>query len=256
MAEQKSDPYAVLRISNYRYFVLGRSFFTLAMQMQTVAVSWDVYQHLHMNTRDAALALGMIGLVQVVPMMIFTLPGGQAADRLDRKTIIRTTQLLFAACALALLILSRFQVVVGWYYLVLGVAACGRAFSVPAIASFFPTLIPREMLPNAMTWNSSIFQITAMIGPAVGGLIVAQWGAAASYTVNIVCASLAFLTFSLTVPSAIKTEKPPITWNSLVSGVRFVFGTRLLLGLFCLDMFAVCCWAARRHSFRSSPTKS
>ena len=127
----------------------------------------------------------------------------------------------------------------GWYYLVLGIAACGRAFSVPAINSLFPTLVPREVLPNAMTWNSTIFQITAVAGPALGGLIVAQWGPATSYTVNIICASLSFLTFSLTVPSTAKTEKPPITWNSLVSGVRFVFGTRILLGLFCLDMFAV-----------------
>ncbi len=239
MVKKKPDPYAVLRYANYRYFVLGRSFFTLAMQMQTVAVSWEIYQRLHMNTRDAALALGFIGLVQVLPMMIFALPGGQAADRFNRKTITRSTQLLFAACALTLLIFSRVNAHVGWYYLVLGIAACGRAFSVPAISSLFPTLVPREVLPNAMTWNSTIFQITAMIGPALGGLIVAQWGAPASYTVNIVCASLAFLTFSLTVPSAARTDKPPITWNSLVSGVRFVFGTRLLLGLFCLDMFAV-----------------
>jgi MFS family permease len=239
VARPKPDPYAVLRYSNYRYFVLGRSFFTLAMQMQTVAVSWEIYQRLHMNTRDAALALGFIGLVQVLPMMVFALPGGQAADRLDRRTITRATQLLFATCALVLLILSRLQAHVGWYYLVLGIAACGRAFSVPAISSLFPTLVPREVLPNAMTWNSTIFQITAMIGPALGGLIVARWGAPTSYAINIICASLAFLTFSLTVPSAAKTEKPPITWNSLVSGVRFVFGTRILLGLFCLDLFAV-----------------
>lgn len=235
----KPDPYAVLRHSNYRYFVLGRSFFTLAMQMQTVAVSWEIYQRLQLNIRDAALALGFIGLVQVVPMMVFALPGGQAADRFDRKTIVRSTQLLFAACALALLILSRLHATVGYYYVVLGIAACGRAFSVPAISSLFPTLIPRDLLPNAMTWNSSIFQITAMIGPAIGGLIVAQWGAATSYTINIICAGLAFLTFSLTVPSSAKTDKPPVTWNSLVSGVRFVFGTRILLGLFCLDLFAV-----------------
>jgi len=237
--ELKPDPYAVLRYANYRYFVLGRSFFTLAMQMQTVAVSWEIYQRLQINTRDAALALGFIGLVQVVPMMIFALPGGQSADRFDRKTIVRATQLLFATCALALLILSRLHAHVGYYYLVLGIAACGRAFSVPAISSLFPTLVPRELLPNAMMWNSTIFQITAMVGPALGGLIVAQWGAATSYAVNITCASLAFLTFSLTVPSAAKTDKPPISWDSLVSGVRFVFGTRVLLGLFCLDLFAV-----------------
>jgi len=235
----KTDPYAVLRYANYRYFVLGRSFFSLAMQMQTVAVSWEIYQRHRTNTRDAALALGLIGLVQVLPMMIFALPGGQAADRFDRKTITRTTQLLFATCALALLILSRLHAPVGLYYLVLGLAACGRAFSVPAISSLFPTLVPRELLPNAMMWNSTIFQIAAMVGPALGGLIVARWGPATSYTVNIVCASLAFLTFSLTVPAAVKSDKPPITWNSLVSGVRFVFGTRLLLGLCCIDLFAV-----------------
>jgi MFS family permease len=239
MPAPKSDPYAVLRYSNYRYFVLGRSFFTLAMQMQTVAVSWEIYQRLSAKTADAALALGMIGLVQVLPMMILALPGGQAADRFDRKTIVRTAQLLFALCALTILMLSRVHAPVGYYYLVLGIAACGRAFSVPAITSLFPTLLPREMLPNATTWNSTIFQLSAMIGPALGGLIVAREGAATSYVVNIICASLAFLTFSLTSPVTAKTEKPPITWNSLLSGVRFVFGTRILLGLFCLDLFAV-----------------
>ncbi len=239
MADSKPDPYAVLRYANYRYFALGRSFFTLAMQMQTIAVSWEIYQRLHMNTRDAALALGFIGLVQVVPMMLLTLPGGQAADRFDRKTILRTTQLLFAGCALAMLVLSRTHAPVGWYYLVLGIAACGRAFTAPAINSLFPTLVPREVLPNAMMWNSTIFQTMAMLGPALGGAIVAKWGPATSYSVNIACASLAFITFSLTVPAALRTEKAPITWESLVSGVRFVFGTRLLLGLFCLDLFAV-----------------
>ncbi len=235
----KPDPYAVLRFANYRYFVLGRSFFTLAMQMQTVAVSWEIYQRLHLHPKDAALALGFIGLAQVLPMMVLALPGGQTADRFDRQTIIRSAQLLFAVCALALLVLSRFHAPVGFYYVVLSTAAIGRAFSVPAIASFFPTLVPRELLPNATTWNSTIFQTTAMFGPAVGGLIVAGAGPATSYVVNIVFAGLAFLTFSMTAPVTAKVDKPPVTWNSLVSGVRFVFGTRLLLGLFCLDLFAV-----------------
>jgi len=237
--EAKSDPYAVLRYANYRYFVLGRSFFTLAMQMQTIAVSWDIYQRLHVNSRDAALALGFIGLVQVLPMFFLALPGGQAADRFDRRNILRSTQLLFAVCAMAMLILARTHAPVGYYYLVLGIAGCGRAFTAPAITSLFPTLVPREVLPNAMMWNSSIFQTTAMVGPAIGGIIVARWGPATSYTINILCASLAFITFSLTVPAAVRSEKPPITWDSVLSGVRFVFSTRLLLGLFCLDLFAV-----------------
>jgi len=239
MPSPKPDPYAALRYSNYRYFVLGRSFFTLAMQMQTVAVSWEIYQRLSANTKDAALALGLIGLVQVLPMIVLALPGGQTADRLNRKTIVLTTQLLFAFCAMCLLLLSRLHAPVGYYYLVLCLAACGRAFSVPAITSLFPTLLPREALPNAMTWNSTIFQLSAMIGPVLGGLIVASAGPATSYVVNIFCAGLAFLTFSLTTPVTPKTRKAPITLDSLLSGVRFVFGTRILLGLFCLDLFAV-----------------
>jgi MFS family permease len=239
MPSPKPDPYAALRHSNYRYFVLGRSFFTLAMQMQTVAVSWEIYQRLSANPKDAALALGLIGLVQVLPMMVLALPGGQTADRFNRKTIVRSTQLLFAFCAMCLLFLSRQHAPVGYYYLVLCLAACGRAFSVPAVTSLFPTLLPREVLPNAMTWNSTLFQLSAMIGPVLGGLIVASAGPATSYVVNIICAGLAFLTFSLTTPVAPKTDKAPITLDSLLSGVRFVFGTRILLGLFCLDLFAV-----------------
>ncbi len=234
------DPYAILRVSNYRFFLFGRSFFTLAMAMQTIAVSWDIYQRLQADPRHAALALGFIGLVQVLPMAVLALPGGQAADRFNRKTIILGTQMLFAACALALLLMAHWHARVGFYYLVLGVAACGRAFSVPAISSFFPTLVPRELLPNAMMWNSTVFQATALVGPAIGGAIVATWGAPTSYAINIACAGFSFLTFSLTAPSNhVGSAKEPVTWTTLVSGVRFVFGTRLLLGLFCLDLFAV-----------------
>ncbi len=239
MDKQRPDPYAVLRYPNYRYFVLGRSFFTLAMQMQTVAVSWEIYQRLRLNTGDAALALGFIGLVQVVPMVVFALPGGQAADRFNRKTIALGVQLLFALCALALLVLSRLQAPVGWYYLVLAVTATGRAFSVPALNSLFPTLISREALPNGMTWNSTVFQITAMVGPALGGFIVAQAGPGACYIINILLAAFAFFTFSRTVEVAAPTERMPITMNSLLSGVRFVFHARMLLALISLDLFAV-----------------
>jgi MFS family permease len=232
-------PYAVLAYPNYRYFVLGRSFFTLAMQMQTIAVSWEIYQRLHQNVKNAALALGLIGLVQVLPMLVLALPGGHAADRFNRKRILLSTQVLYGLGAMALFTLSKCHGPIGLYYLVLGIVACGRAFSVPAISSFFPMLVPRDLLPNAMTWNSSIFEVTAMVGPAMGGLIVAQWGAATSYFINFLCVAISFATFSLTAPVAAKVEKAPVTWTSLVGGVKFVFLNRILLGLFCLDLFAV-----------------
>ncbi len=237
--QPKPDPYAVFRYPNYRYFVLGRALYSLAVQMQTIAVSWEIYQRLRANTGAAALALGFIGLAQVIPMILLALPGGQAADRYDRKTIVRLTQGLFVLCALTLLVLSRLHAPVFYYYAVLFTNAIGRAFTAPAITALFPMLIPREILPNATTWNSTIFQVASMIGPALGGLIVAQGGASACYLVNVILVGLAFVTFSLTVPSSVKTERPPITWDSLVSGVRFVFNTKIILGLICLDLFAV-----------------
>ena len=239
MPELKPDPYAVLRYPNYRYFVLGRALYSLAVQMQTIAVSWEIYQRLRADTGAAALALGFIGLAQVIPMMIFALPAGQVADRYSRKNITRTTQALFIFCALSLLALSWLHAPVFYYYVILFINAIGRAFTAPAVQSLFPTLIPRELLPNAAMWNSTAMQTTMMLGPALGGLIVAQAGPAVCYSANVVLVALAFITFSLTVPMVVKTDRPPITWDSLVSGVRFVFGTRILLGLVCLDLFAV-----------------
>jgi MFS family permease len=239
VSEAKPDPYAVLRYPSYRYFVFSRSLYALATQMQTVAVSWEIYQRLHTNARGAAIALGMIGLAQVLPMMVFALPAGQTADRLDRRNIARAAQVLFAVCAMAILLLSHYRAPVWCFYFALSVASIGRAFSVPAINSLFSTLVPRELLPAAMTWNSTVFQTTAMIGPAAGGLIVAQAGPATSYIVNIVFAALSFLSLSLTVPAVPQAQKSPMTWTGLADGVRFVFSTRLLLGLFCLDLFAV-----------------
>ena len=159
VVEPKPDPYAVLTLRQLPLFCFRPELFSRwPCEMQTIAVSWDIYQRLQINTRDAALALGFIGLVQVLPMIVFALPGGQAADRYDRRTIVRSTQLLFAICALTFLILTRTHAHVGYYYLVLGVAACGlRVHSAPAINSLFPTLVPREVLPNAMMWNSTIF---------------------------------------------------------------------------------------------------
>ena len=102
--------------------MVGRAFYVLAVQMQTVAVSWQIYQRLHASLNQAALALGYIGLVQVIPIVLFALPAGQAADRFDRRTIVMTTQLIFGTCAAAMLLLTRFHAPVGAFYAVLFVA--------------------------------------------------------------------------------------------------------------------------------------
>ena len=240
MPQAKTDPYAALRYAGYRNFSLGRIFYIFASQMQTIAVSWQIYQRLHTSLRDAALALGYIGLVQVIPIVLFALPAGQAADRFNRRNIIMGTQLLFGICAATFLLLTHYHAPVGAFYAVLFVAGIGRSFIGPASTALYTTLVPRETLPNASTWNSTIFQLAATLGPAAGGFIVAQAGPATAYLVNLSFAALGFALMFRVKPLHAATEKPaPITLQSLLGGVRFVFKTRLLLAMLSLDLFAV-----------------
>jgi MFS family permease len=236
----RPDPYAAMRFPGYRWFVSGRAFYILAMQMQTVAVSWQIYQRLKATPHQAALALGYIGLVQVVPVLLFSIPAGQVVDRFDRRLVLMGTQLMIAISSVLLLYLSLIHAPVAAFYAVLFFVGIARAFTAPATNAYYTALVPREVLPNAATWNSTVFELTSMIGPAVGGIIVAQAGADICYLANLACVVLCFILFVFAIPqSKVAVERTPMTWATLLTGVRFVFGTRLLLAMLCLDLFAV-----------------
>jgi MFS family permease len=229
-----------MRFPGYRWFVSGRAFYVLALQMQTVAVSWQIYQRLKATPHQAALALGYIGLVQVVPVLLFSIPAGQVVDRFDRRLVLMGTQLLGAICSVWLLYLSLINAPVAAFYAVLFLAGIARAFTAPAVNAYYTALVPREVLPNAATWNSTIFELTSMTGPAVGGIIVASAGADWCYLANLACVVLSFTLFVFAIPPwKVAIERTRMTWGTLLTGVRFVFGTRLLLAMLCLDLFAV-----------------
>src|ERR1700678_1643906 len=103
----KPDPYAAARYPSYRWFILGRAFYVLAMQMQTIAVSWQIYQRRKDTPHAAALALGYIGLVQVLPVLLFSIPAGHVADRLDRRLVLMGTQLIIGLSSALVLLVSR-----------------------------------------------------------------------------------------------------------------------------------------------------
>ena len=236
----RPDPYAAMRFPGYRWFVSGRAFYVLALQMQTVAVSWQIYQRLKATPHQAALALGYIGLVQVVPVLLFSIPAGQVVDRFDRRLVLMGTQLVVAICSVWLLYLSLIHAPVAAFYAVLFLAGIARAFTAPAVNAYYTALVPREVLPNAATWNSTIFELTSMTGPAVGGIIVASAGADWCYLANLACVVLSFTLFVFAIPPwKVAIERTRMTWGTLLTGVRFVFGTRLLLAMLCLDLFAV-----------------
>ncbi len=231
-----TDRYAVLRVADFRRYLAGRFLASMGAQMVGVAVGWELYD----RTRSP-LALGYVGLAQIVPMLLLTLPAGHIADQYDRSRIVVWSQALLVLGSLGLWFVSWRQAPVGWMYVFLSLGATGRAFLWPASSALLPQIVPRPLFPEAVTWNSGCFQISAALGPALGGLIIA-WAHAAMpvYLLNVAaglvcCSTFALMRFHPPAPS----QREPLTLANLVNGLRFVFGTRIILATISLDLFAV-----------------
>jgi len=237
------DPYAALKIPEFRLFVLARLCLSLALQMQAVVVGWQIYS----LTKDP-LSLGLIGLAEAIPAIIVALYAGHVADNNNRKNIILTCVLVLLACSVALLmytlpvsrgVLRQFGV---WpIYLVIFLTGIARGFNNPAVFSFMPQIVNNKQLyGNAVTWSTTTSQGASMAGPAIGGLIYGFWGVTASYTVVVVLLFLATLFFMLisAKPLPHAEGRLPIK-ESLLSGLRFVFNNQIILSAMSLDLFAV-----------------
>ena len=229
------DPYAALRHPGYRAFVVGRSFFMIGGQMQTTAVAWLIYERL-----GSALALGYVGLVQIIPIIALALPAGHVADRVDRRRIIMIGLTVFLLCSLGLAALAWWHGPYLLIYALLFVLACARIFITPAMGSLLPGVIPRDLWGNAATWNSSLFELTGMVGPALAGLaIAASGGATFVFLAAAVCSAMAFTRFlRLRITQAIPPKRAA-TLRDVLGGLHFMVRTRLLLAAATLDLFAV-----------------
>ena len=229
------DPYAALRHPGYRAFVLGRSVFMIGGQMQTAAVGWFIYERL-----GSALALGYVGLVQIIPIVLLALPAGHVADRLDRRKLIAAGQSVFLTCSLGLAAISWWHGPAVLIYALLFVLACARIFITPAMGALLPGVVPRHLWGNAATWNSSLFELTGMVGPALAGLaIAASGGATLVFLVSAGCSAMALTLFLRLRISQTILPKKAATWGDVLGGLRFMFSTRLLLAAAALDLFAV-----------------
>ncbi len=168
------DSYAALRFRDYRLLLGGAVLTSIGGQMQTYAVGWELYHRTH-----SANALAYAGLFQFLPVLLLALPAGHAADRYSRKGLFQLAQVAAGLASLGLTALSTWQGPVDLVYLCLVLAAVGRAFSAPARSSLLAQIVPVDVLHNAVTWNSSGWQVANVGGPALGGLIVALTGRAA-----------------------------------------------------------------------------
>jgi MFS family permease len=231
-----------LRIPAFRYFWLARLSWTIGSLAMVIVIGWQVYDiaRATMGLKEAAFRLGIIGLVQFVPLFLLTLVSGWAADRIDRRWIARAAVALELGCATAL----------GWLawthmttllalYTVAALLGVGRAFAGPALGALAPNLVPAKILPRAIALSSMSWQTGAILGPAVGGYLYA-FAPFAPYAASAFLFATAFLGL-LAIPPVPRTElthrKNP--WAQMVEGLKYVRHNRLVLGAISLDLFAV-----------------
>ena len=229
------DPYAALRVRDFRRYLIGNLVATVGTQMQTVAVGWELYE----RTRSP-LALGGVGLVQVLPVFALTLPAGHLADRMERRLLLMLSLGLLALASLGLAVASWTHASVFWFYACLFVAGVARAFQGPAKEALAPQLVPRALYANSSTWRSSSWQLASVVGPALGGAVIAAFrGATMAYVLDA-AAALTFIVLLATIARPSFTPSAgSATVHSLLEGIRFVRRTKVILAAITLDLFAV-----------------
>lgn len=230
-----NDPYAAWRNGNYRLYALGWFLLVFGKAAETIAVQ----VHLYERTKDP-LSLGLMGLVQAMPIILFAIGGGHLADRFDRRRVMMSTMSVNVVISLGLLLAAREDVPVSWFYPLLFIGATSTALGTPSRSALLPQLVRPENFSNAVTWSSTVFQIGTMTGPVVAGFLIgSQVNTSRALTLVVVCRLLSLAAIAGMRHRKIERQDEALTWQSLMAGVRFVFQTKLILATITLDLFAV-----------------
>jgi MFS family permease len=233
------NPYAALKLPDFRLLLVGRLLGTVAVQIQAIAVGWQIYA----ITKNP-LSLGLIGLAEALPSIGVALYAGHVADIVDRRKIALWS-LAALTVSMALLALASYYVadsglLVTIIFTVVALSGFARGFYGPAVFGIMSDMMPRELLPNASAWSSTVWQGSAVVGPMLGGFIYAWLAAPPTYLVSFVLLLASFNCF-LFLKS--RTELNPPTGASVMAniteGLRFVFSNEIVLGAMALDLFAV-----------------
>ena len=238
MGESESLPASAVAATypDFARYQIARFFIVAALEMQSVAVGWQVYDITH-----RALDLGLVGLAQFLPGVLLFLVAGHAADRHDRRRLLNICYSGFVVCSALLLALT----VRGWrsvnlIYLVLFVLGVVRCFNWPASRALLPQLVPMEYFSKAVAWNASTFQAATILGPAVGGVLYALTGGPAAVYASSALLSAIALAATLRIRSRSQTRPAEeMTLPTMMAGFHYVWREKVVLGSISLDMFAV-----------------
>lgn len=239
----KNDPYAALRYREFNIFLLLRFALVFAWTMQFVVIEWEVYS----ITKDP-LSLGIIGLMEVIPAVSMALFAGHVVDQKEKKSLLIKCIIGFSVISFGLFLITWPRVIEGLatqtiLYIVYALVFLGgivRAFIGPTIFSLFSLLIPKKVYPNAATWSSSVWQVGAVLGPALGGFTIHWIGVHWSMCLIFGFSLLAlFSLFQIPKKPVLNPNIGEPVMKSLKGGLKFVFNNKIILGALTLDMIAV-----------------
>ncbi len=221
----------------FRLLWLGLLISVAGTQMQSAALLWNIR-----DLTSQPIALGGIGLARLIPVVIFSLIGGAAADVVDRRKLMFITQSGMAVFAFVLAILSfSGKITLGSIYIMTALNALAMSFDLPARQALVPNLVPAEDLPSAFSMTSIGFQVGAIIGPGLGGLVIAYFGIGYTYLFNALSYGAVILALLLMgrVPQQVRQGKhAAISVGSIKEGIQFILGRPIILSTMLMDFFA------------------
>jgi MFS family permease len=217
-------------------FQIARFLIVLAVEMQAVAVGWQVYE-----ITKRPLDLGFVGLAQFLPAIVLFPISGHASDRFERRKVLSTCYAGFGVCFALLLVLAhRGMHSVAAIYVVLILLGVVRSFNGTASRSILPQLVPEQDFPNAVAWNATTFQASTILGPAVGGILYAAFhGPSVVYAIAMLTAIGATVSTFRIKPEVKARPREPMTFKTVFAGLRYIWSKKLILGAISLDLFAV-----------------
>ena len=233
---------ALLRERDYMVYLVTRAFGVLGTVAQSVTMGWQVYDlaRAEHGVAESALWVGLLGLATFIPLFFLALPAGVAADRYSRRVLLMACFAAEALCAVALVWAAMAGILT--VNVLIGIAfafGVARAFRAPAGVALAPMLVPKPLLPRAIAWNSLAFQIGTISGPALAGLLVAQWSSAHSYAVSLVLYAVPIIGLNFVRRSTTPEAPTGSRVERVKEGLRYIRDNRIVLGAISLDLFAV-----------------
>jgi len=234
-----NDPYAALASRDFRLLLIGRLLATLALQIQGMAVGWQIYA-----LTKSALCLGLIGLSEAFPAIGVALYAGHVADVVDRRLIVLTVT---ASLVLSVALLGGFSaalsasaLLVPIIFCIIALSGLARGFYAPAMFGMVSDIVPRALYGNASAWNTATWQASSVAGPVVGGFLYVCFGPGVTYAfATFLLASALICFFRVKTTTALKAKNDVSVFENIKEGVRFVFSNQVILAAIALDLFAV-----------------